>query len=461
MAKKAQKKKTSKQSELIIVNPNAAGIDIASTEYQVCVPEYRDEDPNRRFEAYTCDLHSIATWLKECEIETVAMEATGIYWVQLYMVLQEYGFDVVLCNAKHIKNIAEKKTDYVDASWIQLLHSYGLLRESFQPDNPIRHLKELMRHRERIIQRMSQDVLRMQKALELMNIKVHKVLSDIKGKSGQRILDAILSGERSAPVLAGLVDRRVRASKEEIIKSLEGNWNDSQLFILRQSLYSYRFNMSQMMDLDQSIEQAMKAYSEASQSSDQKPIERASHKKPEAGNGFHFDAEHVSYQILGVNLVKIPGISALTAVKLISELGKDFPQKFPTVKQFCSWLNLVPNNKISAGKVLSSRVPHRKNYAGQSLRVAANTLHRSKGYLGDYFRKTKSHSGYNQAIISVAHKLARIIYHMVKNGVEYDESIDRDKNIQSLEYKRSLFQKKLAKIEKDLNLSYNESVCCV
>jgi len=454
MAKKAQKIKKGKRSELLIVNPNAAGIDIASTEYQVCVPEDRDTEPNRRFEAYTCDLHSIGQWLKQCGIDTVAMEATGIYWVQIFMVLQEYGFDVVLCNAKHIKNIAEKKTDYVDASWIQLLHSYGLLRESFQPDNQIRQLKDLMRHRERIIQSMSQDILRIQKALEMMNIKVHKVLSDIKGKSGLNILEAIIGGERKPSALAVLVHHSVKATREEIIKSLEGNWNDAQLFILKQSYECYCFALKQIEELDQSIKQLLIAYAYvAGGSKNNKPIERALKRKSVQGNALHFDAEQYSYDILGVNLTRIPGISSLTSIKLISELGRDFTTKFPSNKHFCSWLNVVPNNKISGGKILSSNVPKRKNFAGQALRVAANTLSKSNGYLGDYFRRMKSKLGHNQAIIAVAHKLARIIYQMVKEKVEYDESIDRLKNVNILENKRKSLQKRLAKIEAELNLS--------
>lgn len=454
MAKKAQKMNKGKRSELLIVNINAAGIDIASTEYQVCVPEDRDSDPNRRFEAYTCDLYSIGQWLKQCGIETVAMEATGIYWVQLFMVLQEYGFDVVLCNAKHIKNIAEKKTDYVDASWIQLLHSYGLLRESFQPENQIRQLKDLMRHRERIIQRMSQDILRIQKALEMMNIKVHKVLSDIKGKSGLNILEAIVGGERKPSVLADLVHHSVKASREEIIKSLEGHWNDAQLFILKQSFETYQFALAQIEELDRSIEQLLIAYTKvANATKSNQPIVRALKRKQIQGNTFHFDAEQYSYDILGVNITRVPGISSLTAIKLVSELGRNFPAKFFSYKHFCSWCNTAPNNKISGGKVLSSKIPKRKNFVGQAFRIAANTLSKSKGYLGDYFRRIQSRSGYNQAVIAVAHKLARIVYHMVKMGVEYDESIDREKNIKMLEIKRKLLIKRLSKIEAELNLS--------
>jgi transposase len=462
MAKKAQKMKKGKRSELLIVNPNAAGIDIASTEYQVCIPEDRDAEPNRRFEAYTCDLHSIAQWLKQCNIETIAMEATGIYWVQLFMVLQEYGFDVVLCNAKHIKNIAEKKTDYVDASWIQLLHSYGLLRESFQPENQIRQLKDLMRHRERIIQRMSQDILRIQKALEMMNIKIHKVLSDIKGKSGFSILQAIVDGERRPSILAELVHHSVKASREEIIKSLEGNWNDAQVFILKQSFNAYRFALTQMEELDQSIEQLLIAYSEiASNSKNKKTIVRALKRKQPQGNVFHFDAEQYSHNILGVNITRIPGISSLTAIKLISELGRDFSLKFPSYKHFCSWCNTAPNNKISGGKLLSSKIPKRKNFVGQTFRVAANTLSKSKGYLGDYFRRIQFRSGYNQAVIAVAHKLARIVYHMVKMGVEYDESIERAKNLKLLDFKRKSLQKRLLKIELELSACHSGDMALV
>lgn len=452
MAKKAQKIKKGKRSELLIVNPNAAGIDIASTEYQVCVPEDRDTDPNRRFEAYTCDLHAIAKWLKECGIETIAMEATGIYWVQLFMVLQDYSFDVVLCNAKNIKNIAEKKTDYVDAHWIQLLHSYGLLKESFQPENQILQLKDLMRHRERIIQRITQDILRIQKALEMMNIKVHKVLSDIKGRSGLNILEAIIKGEREPSVLADLVHHGVKATREEIIKSLEGNWNDAQIFILKQGFEAYNFSLKQIEDLDHSIEQSLIAYAQMNPKSS-KIIERSVKRNQKSGNAFQFDAEKYSYDILGVNITRVPGISSLTAIKIISELGRNFTDKFPTYKHFCSWTNNAPNNKISGGRILSSKIPKRKNFVGQAFRIAANTLSRSKGYLGDYFRKIQFRSGYNHAIIAVAHKLARIVYHMVKMGIEYDDSIEHEKNTNVLEGQRKSLLKKLIKINKELNLS--------
>lgn len=261
MAKKAQKKiKKGKATELLIVNPNAAGIDVASTEYQVCVPENRDSDYNRRYNAYTCDLRAIVQWLKECRIETVAMEATGIYWVQLYIILEEYGFDVIVCNAKHIKNLGEKKTDYVDAGWIQLLHTYGLLTESFQPDNKIREIKDMNRHRDRLIEKCNQSLLRIQKALDMMNIKIHKVISDIKGQSGMAILKAITQGERNPEELIKNIHSRVKADRKEILKSLEGNWTQSQVFILKQNLDSYLYTQSQIKELDIELEEMLKSY---------------------------------------------------------------------------------------------------------------------------------------------------------------------------------------------------------
>jgi transposase len=279
MAKKAQNQIKNNQSELMIVNPDAAGIDISSTVHQVCVPVNRGKDNNRCFGSFTSDLHAIAKWLKECNIKTVAMESTGIYWVQLFLVLQEYGFDVLLVNAKHIKNIGEKKTDIVDAHWIMLLHSYGLLKASYQPDNNTRELREYMRQRETLIQSASREVLHMQKALEQMNIKVHKVISDILGKSGMAIIEAILKGIRNPKILAEFADIRIKASKEEIIKSLEGNWTKSQLFILRQSHELYQFYKSRIEQCDLQIQEYLKDLQIANTPIKEQGINTSSEKK--------------------------------------------------------------------------------------------------------------------------------------------------------------------------------------
>lgn len=459
MAKKAQKVKKNKRSELLIVNPDAAGIDVASTEYQVCVPEDRAEEYNRRFEAYTCDLKEIVHFLKECKIKTVAMEATGIYWIQLFLILLEHGFDVVVCNAKHIKNLGEKKTDYVDASWIQLLHTYGILNESFQPENHIRELRDLSRYRERIIDSCNRTILLMQKSLEMMNIKLHKVLSDIKGQSGLAILNAIVGGERDPEKLYKHVNSRVKASKEEVIKSLEGYWSESHLFMLKQNLDHYMYYQKQLVELDKKMEELFNAYvpviKEIKNNSSlgrqaEKKLER-SKKQKKANNAPKFDMEKFAFEIFGVNLVKVPGLSALSVMKIACELGSNFTNKFPESDKFCSWLNLVPNNKISGGKLLSSKIPKRKNHVGQILRVAANTLKNHKGYLGDLFRAQKAKLGYNQAIVAVAHKLARIIYKMVKDQVEYDEKIEHEKNLKNMKKRYEYFRKKALKAEQELN----------
>ena len=255
---KAKKVKTSKGVRLEIVNPMAAGIDVSSTEMQVCVPEHCDGDNNRRFGTFTEDLRYISSWLKSCGITTVAMEATGVYWVQLFMTLQSDGFDVLMVNAKAIKNIGEEKTDEVDAEWIMLLHSYGLLKASFQPDNQARRIRNLSRHRDNLLRSSSREVLHMQKAMELMNIKLVNVISDILGKSGQDIIEAIIAGERNPGTLASLADPRCKESKETIQKSLEANWDEDLVFMLKQSHSLYLYYQQQMRDCDKQIEKIAK-----------------------------------------------------------------------------------------------------------------------------------------------------------------------------------------------------------
>ncbi len=364
---------------------------MASKEYQVCVPEDRDADNNRRFDAYTCDLRAIAKWLKDCDIKTVAMEATGIYWVQLYFLLEENVFDVVVCNAKHIKNLGEKKADYVDVSWIQLLHIYGLLTESFQPENRIREIKDLSRKRDRLVERCNQSLLRVQKSLDMMNVKLHREISDIKGKSGMAILQLIVKGERDPEELVKNIHYRVKAKREEILKSLEGNWSESQVFVLKQNLDCYLYTQDQIRELDLKLDEMLRAYAvvvEKNRKEEALEFKRAE-KKMTANNAPIFDTEKYCFQILGVNITRIPGISGLTAFKFVSEVGADFTRKFPTGDKFCCWMNVVPNNKKSGGKLLSSKVPKRKNYAGQILRVCQH-VEKSQGLSWGSFQGKES-----------------------------------------------------------------------
>ena len=420
MAKKAKKIHTKKGIELKIVNPDAAGIDIADSEMQVCVPEDRDGDNNRRFGSFTRDLNEICSWLKACNIKTVAMEATGIYWIPLYFKLKDSGIDVILVNAREVKNIAEKKTDEADAEWLMLLHTYGLLKASYQPENEARKIRNLTRHRNNILKALSKEVLHMQKAMEQMNIKLSNVLSDIVGKSGLAIIVAIINGERNPIRLAQLADSRCKRSREEIALSLEGTWGEDHLFELKQAYDLYKYLQGQMIECDRMIEQLLKSYTALI---DTDMVNFKESKKPICKkNAVAFNLEHYGYAIWGVNAMRIPGMSSGSLLQLIGELGHDFVEKFDTPAKFCKWCNLVPNNKISGGKLISSRVSKRKNPVGQVFRLCANALKDAKNSLGIYFRRIRSRSGHMQAIIATAHKMARIFYTMVKNKSEYDET---------------------------------------
>ena len=420
MEKKEKKIHTKKGIELKIVNPDAAGIDIADSEMQVCVPEDRDGDNNRRFGSFTRDLNEICSWLKACKIKTVAMEATGIYWIPLYFKLKDSGIDVILVNAREVKNIAEKKTDEADAEWLMLLHTYGLLKASYQPENEARKIRNLTRHRNNILKALSKEVLHMQKAMEQMNIKLSNVLSDIVGKSGLAIIVAIINGERNPIRLAQLADSRCKRSREDIALSLEGTWGEDHLFELKQAYDLYKYLQGQMIECDRMIEQLLKSYTALI---DTDMVNFKESKKPICKkNAVAFNLEHYGYAIWGVNAMRIPGMSSGSLLQLIGELGHDFVEKFDTPAKFCKWCNLVPNNKISGGKLISSRVSKRKNPVGQVFRLCANTLKDAKNSLGIYFRRIRSRSGHMQAIIATAHKMARIFYTMVKNKSEYDET---------------------------------------
>ena len=451
MAKKAKKIKTSKGLKLEIVNPHAAGIDVSSTEMQVCVPEDRDGDNNRRFGTFTEDLHYISSWLKACGITTIAMESTGVYWVQLYMILEEDGFDVLLVNAKAIKNIGEKKTDEVDAEWIMLLHSYGLLRASFQPDNRARRIRNLARHRDNLLKASSREVQHMQKSMELMNIKLVNVISDILGKSGRDIIQAILAGERDARELAALADPRCKASKETIEKSLVANWDEDLLFMLGQSYHLYQYYQTQMQACDKKIESIAEEYLGEINATEPEKEWLRSEKKKAQKNAVTIDIEKYAFRMWGVNLMRIHGISDGTLLRLTGELGHDFTDKFETYKEFCCWCNLTPNNKISGGKLLSSKIPKRKNPVGQILRSSANSLKAGKTPLGFYFRRIQAKSGYQAAIVATANKLARIIYVLVKTKAEFDESLAKSTEEEILKKKLLQAHRALERIQKQLD----------
>ena len=433
-----------------IMNPNAAGIDISTKEHYVAVPEGRSKESVRCFQSFTRDLHEMANWLKECNIETIAMESTGVYWYHLYTVLLDYGFEVYLVNAYHVKNVPGRKSDVSDARWLQQLHSFGLLRGCFQPDNQTRSLRNYVRQRKQLITQMSREVQRMQKALEQMNIKLNNVIRDIQGKTGMAIISSILDGERDPQVLAQYKDPRIRASKEKLIRSLEGNWREEQIFNLKQAYEHNFFLQGQLAECDKECERLVEGMSD--EDIPKKEIKSGTKQK----NNPDFNVSQHLYNALGVDVTQIYGVKSITALTVFSETGPDLKEKFPTEKQFLSWLNVVPENKITGGKVIYSRVKRKKNKAGLAFRDAANSLWKAKNPLGEYLRRKKAISGGRQAIVATARKIAAIYYKMVTEDVEFDPQVLKFKSQEYLNRRLRYLEKSLLKTK--MLLADNEIV---
>lgn len=400
-----------------VLNPNAAGIDIASNIHYVAVAEEKCDKPVRSFKGFTKDLHDLAKWLVSLGIETVAMESTGSYWFQLYTILLDYNLEVFLVNAYHVKNVPGRKTDVEDAQWLQELHASGYLKACFQPDNLTRELRTYVRLRKQIIREMSKETQRMQKAMVCMNIKLHDVINDINGQTGTAIVNAILNGERNPKILASLRNSRIKCSEETLIKSLEGNWRDEQLFCLKMSRIRYKELEQHLLSVDKESERVIKLLSKSNKEEKKVKVRSCNNKQP------RFNVGQYLFNIHGVDVLEIYGFKQTSALTVLSETGANLKEKFPTVKQFLSWLNLVPDNKISGGKVLSSKVRKRKNHAGQAFREAANSLWNSHNPYGDYIRVKKAKSGAGQAVVATAKKMATIYYKMVTEKVEFNPFI--------------------------------------
>jgi transposase len=422
MTKKKQKTKTRKMEKLHIIQPNAAGVDIGATEIYIAVPEDRTENPVRRFLTFTEDLHDAAKWLKRCGVESVAMESTGVYWISLFQILESYGFEVFLVNARHVKNVPGRKTDVQDCQWLQYLHSVGLLQGSYRPPQDVCAIRSILRHRDNMLKISSSHVQHMQKSLTQMNLQIHHVISDITGVTGMAIIEAILGGERNPKKLAELKHPRIRASKKVIRKALEGDYRQEHLFTLAQALDSYRHYLRLIQECDREIEKLLNAFdSSIDPDENPSPPPPSSRRKPQ-GNEPHFDLRTQMYRILGTDLTQIDGVHSLTAHVFFAEVGPDL-SKFDKASHFCSWLGLCPNNKVSGGKVLSRKTRRGANRLANALRLSARSLWHSHSYLGDYYRRMRARLGAPKAITATANKLARIIYHLVKHGKQYDESV--------------------------------------
>ena len=397
---------------LTLKHPNAAGIDVGAESHFVAVPPDRDDEPVREFRSFTEDLHRIAQWLSYCGVDIVAMESTGVYWIALYEFLESKGFMVYLVNARHVKNVSGRKSDVLDCQWLQQLMSYGLLSGAFRPADEVCALRAVSRQREMLLKYQSQHVQHMQKALAQMNIQIVNVIADIVGETGQKIVRAIIAGERDPYKLASLRNYRVKASEEEIAKSLQGNWRQEHLFALKQAVALFDAYSEQLRQCDcqlQKMLQELKRY-------DGEPIysKARSRKKNEP----QFDLRSYLVGMCGVDLTRIDGIEVTTALKIMAEVGPDL-SRFPSVKHFTSWLGLCPGTKISGGKKLSGKSRAGANRAAQALRLAAHALRASKSALGAYYRRLCSRLDKAKAITAAAHKLARLVYTMLTKGTEY------------------------------------------
>lgn len=411
------KKKTEKQKSPPFIEPNAAGIDIGATDIYVAVPEERDIRPVRKFATFTEDLHALADWLVACSIKTVAMESTGVYWIALFQILERRGLEVCLVNARHVKGVPGRKTDIQDCQWLQYLHTVGLLRGSFRPVEAVCALRSILRHRDNQLKAASGQVLLMQKALTQMNLQLHNVISDITGVSGLAIIDAILCGEREPSKLCGLCDARIKASHQVVAKSLVGDYRPEHLLCLRQTLESYRHFQRQMAACDEHIEAMLARFD-----SQEQPAEAPSTKYKAKGNQPAFDVPCEIHRILGVDLTAIPGMSAQGVLTFFCEVGPQIT-RFPSSRHFASWLGLCPDNRISGGKILSSKTRSVRCRLANSLRMAATTLYRSGSALGDYFRRLRAKHGSPVAITAAAHKLARILFAMLRDRRSFDPKL--------------------------------------
>jgi transposase len=424
--------KTTKPLE--VMYPNAAGIDVGKGSHFVAIRPDVHDDPVREFSSFTDDLEALADWLAACGVDVVGMESTGVYWIPLYELLESRGFTVHLVNARHVQNVSGRKSDVLDCQWLQQLMSYGLLAGSFRPKEEICVLREVSRQREMLVSYQAKHVQHMQKAMAQMNIKLDKVISNIVGVTGQKIVRAILGGERDQQVLAALRDGRIKASEEEIVKSLKGNWREEHLFSLRQAVSLYDSYQARIAECDERLAQVLGTLASFELPSEPSTPTKRGRGRPVKADTF--DLRKALHMACGVDLTQIDGIEVGTALKVIAEVGPDFT-RFKTAKHFASWLGLCPGTKISGGKRLSGASQRHANRLAQALRMAAVSLHSSQSALGAYSRRMSARLGKAKAIRATAHKLARLIYTLITKGQAY---VDRGQQYYEQQYQRRVIK---------------------
>jgi len=395
------------------VNLFAAGIDIGSKSHYVSVPGELDDEPVREFSCFTADLDRMADWLVEIGIKTVAMESTGVYWIPVFEILEERGLEVLLVNARHVKNVPGRKSDVQDCQWIQQLHTYGLLRGAFRPKEEVITLRAYMRQRDMLVHRAADHIRPMQKALRQMNLLLDNVVSDITGLTGMKIIRAILAGERDPNVLAKFRDGRCQKSEQVIASSLAGHYREEHLFSLRQAVELYDTYQQQIQACDEAIKAQLERTGSDTDRGSPPPTKKKKTKSSPA-----FDARGDLYRMVGVDLTQISGLNEGSVLKLVAEIGTTV-DAWPTEKHFSSWLALSPGNKITGGKILSGKTKPCANRAAEIFRMAAFGLMNSKSAMGAYCRRQRARLGAPKAITATAHKIARTYYSMVKHGTEY------------------------------------------
>ena len=452
MRKKGKRTKGIEQGQpfegLRQVNPNAAGVDIGAEEIMACVAANESTQLVRGFGNYTVDLHAIADWLTEHKTRTVAMESTGVYWIPLFEVLEQRGFECLLISSRSLRRVSGRKSDVTDAQWIQTLHSYGLLESSFRPQADLIALRSLLRHRRSLVDHRSPHVLHMQKALLQMNVQLSQAVSDVTGLTGQKIIRAILSGVREAQELASLREPGCKKSEEEIGRALTGTWREEHLFMLKQAVALYDFYSQQIQECDEEIERVYALTRPDWEAGEVKSTRTRKQNSASHSKNAPYNAEQVRKhlkRISGVDISLVDGMGVLLAQTVILECGTDM-SKFPTEKHFGFWLGLAPKHEISGGKVLNNKTLKTKNRAGQAFRMAAQAVKRAECAFGVLYRRLRARLGPAQATVATAYAIARVIYRMLKYKVEYDPLSVNEYQKQYEEQQIKYMRKRAAKL---------------
>src|SRR6266436_8978601 len=407
----------SEDLSLEVVHPDAAGIDIGNESHYVAVPPNRDSQAVRRFGCTTVELKAMTHWLKQCRIQTIAMQSTGVYWIAVYDILEAAGLDVYLVNARDTKNLPGRKSDVQESQWL-MKHTYGLLRNSFRPPQEIRTMRTYWRQRNDLVRSAARHIQRIQKTLTQMNMQLANVLSDVSGVTGQAIIKAILAGERDPQKLARFRDWRVKASQEEIARSLEGNWQEDLLFVLKQEQDNYDFCQKQMTECDQQLQQYLQQRQDRSVGINLREEKRKARLKKQRGNAPQFDLRAELFRMTGTDLTQIDGIDIMTAMTILSEAGWDMI-KWKDEHHFVSWLRLAPDNRISGDRIIGKGRLPTSNRVTVALKLAASNLRTSQSYLGAQFRRFRARLDTPVAIKAMAAKLARLVYRMLRYGIKY------------------------------------------